>query len=54
MSNLLKRISLGQYKTPLYYRGKEFYSSVAGGTISLICVFLFVAYGIWVLISVFR
>ena len=54
LTKFLKKISLGQYTTPLYFREKESYSSVTGGAITLICVSLFVAYGIWVMISVFN
>ncbi len=30
--------SLGQYRTPLYYKGNDNYSSIISGTISLIFV----------------
>lgn len=49
----LKKISLGQYKTPLYFRKKESFSSVTGGAITLICGILFLTYAISLLVQVF-
>jgi hypothetical protein len=45
---MLKLISFGKYRTPLYYKGSDSYSSVMGGILAIIgmitllnfCVFI--------------
>lgn len=34
--NLLKAVSLGQYRTPLYYQGKATYSTVFSGVLTIL------------------
>lgn len=51
---MLKAASFGQYKTPLYYKQRETYSSACGGVITIIAVTLFIAYAIWVVVGIFQ
>jgi len=50
-SKKLKQISLGQYKTPLYYKKNESYSSRAGGIITLVAGIIFLIYAITLLVK---
>ena len=45
----MRAISLGQYQTKLYYRGKESYSSVLGGIVSIVSGILFSLIALYIL-----
>ncbi len=51
---MIKAVSIGKYTTPLYYKREEHYSSKTGGVITLIFATFFIAYSIWLIVSVFR
>ena len=45
----LRAISFGQYKTKLYYRGRESHSSVLGGIVSIVSGILFSSIALYIL-----
>lgn len=47
--NCLKNISFGQYRTPLYFKESDSYSSVIGGILTVIGVFLIMVAAIFIL-----
>ena len=44
--------SMGKYKTHLYYKGDDTYSSVCGGITTLIIVFSLVVYGGYIISTI--
>ena len=44
---VIKYISIGKYRTLLYYKNREFYSSVSSGSITIICVSILLVYAIY-------
>jgi hypothetical protein len=48
----LRQVSLGQYRTPLYFEGSDSYSSALGGLATLILVILLFAYGFSKMLSI--
>jgi hypothetical protein len=52
---LLKQLSLGKYRTKLYYGDKKGqYSTVTGGIITLFFAVLFIAASIYIMIQSFK
>ena len=45
----LRAISLGQYQTKLYYRGRESHSSVLGGIVSIVSGIIFSSIALYIL-----
>jgi hypothetical protein len=52
ISNFLRYISLGQYRTPLYYKGTNSYSSIIGGVITIFYVLAITAFAISTLVQI--
>ena len=50
----MKFISLGQYRTPLYFNGSDSYSSVTGGFLTLILYVILMIFGVMVIVSILR
>lgn len=46
-------LSLGKYRTPLYYRGKDSYSSIISGILSLLFTLGMIAITITIFIPIF-
>ena len=50
---LLQMTSLGKYRTPLYYKESESYSSIFGGIFSIMFILLMLIVGISIFYSIF-
>jgi hypothetical protein len=50
----LKFISLGSYRTPLYYNGSDSYSTACGGALTLILYIGLFVYSVFILASIFK
>ena len=46
---LIKKISIGQYRTPLYYQRSDSYSSLCGGLLTLLLILTVLVYAIVIL-----
>jgi hypothetical protein len=51
---LILFLSLGKYRTPLYYKGKDNYSSIISGVLSLLFSIGMIAITITIFIPIFR
>jgi hypothetical protein len=47
LSYIIKFVSIGKYRTPLYYRNQDNYSSVFSGLVTFICVAVLLVYAIY-------
>jgi hypothetical protein len=50
----LEFISVGQYYTKLYHRGKGTQSSIVGGILTIICALILVSYAVVILVPIFN
>jgi hypothetical protein len=50
----LKAISVGKYRTILYHKDKENYSSKAGGIITILCAIFLITYGFYLVNEIFN
>ncbi len=48
---ILKFISLGQYPTKLYHDGRDAYSTIYGGLVTIICLLILLGYGSYLIYS---
>lgn len=44
VSEFIQYISVGKYRTPLYYKNKDHYSTVFSGTVTFICLSILLVY----------
>ena len=47
-------ISIGQYKTKLYHKGQDTYSSRIGGSFTIVFIILLMIVGVGKMISIFK
>jgi hypothetical protein len=48
----LKKVSIGQYRTPLYYKKSDSWSSIIGGVVTLIGIVLIITFAFVTLIPI--
>ena len=48
---ILRFISLGQYPTKLYHKGRDVYSTAFGGIVTIICFLILFGYGYYLIYS---
>ncbi len=53
ISSFIKFISLGKYRTPLYFNSSDSYSTVFSGVVTILVVTVLVAYAVFVAIGIF-
>lgn len=53
LSNFIKFISLGKYRTPLYFKNKDNYSTLFSGIVTILIVSFLITYAVYVAIDVF-
>lgn len=51
---VLELISVGQYYTKLYHRGKGTKSSMLGGILTIMCAIILVTYAVYILVPIFN
>ena len=51
---LMKLLSLGQYRTPLYYQSSDSYSSIFGGVTTILGIILIMIFSYETMIPIFR
>ena len=44
LTSFLKLLSIGQYRTILYHKGKDTYSSACGGLVTILCAFILLSF----------
>ena len=49
VAGILKLISFGKYRTPLYYKGSDSYSSVMGGIFTIIGMIILLCFCVYIL-----
>jgi hypothetical protein len=49
----LKNVSIGQYRTPLYYKKSDTWSSLIGGVVTIIVVLSIVVFALVTLVPIF-
>ena len=50
----LTMISIGKYRTPLYFRGSDSYTTIGGGLITILCVIIIVSIGLYTLVPIMK
>ena len=50
----LSEISIGQYNTKLYYKGRESQSSSFGGLMTILCAIILITYSYFMILSILR
>lgn len=54
LTQIIKFVSIGKYKTPLYYRNQDQYSTVFSGTVTVICIAVLLVYAIYDFAAIFN
>ena len=54
LTQIIKFVSIGKYKTPLYYRNQDQYSTVFSGVVTVICITVLVVYAIYDFSAIFN
>ena len=49
----LNKVSIGQYRTPLYYKNSDSWSSIIGGVVTLLGIVLIITFAFVTLIPIF-
>lgn len=52
--SFIEFMSVGQYRTPLYYHGSDSYSSIGGGLCSIICMILIICFTLTTIIPILK
>ena len=54
LKTCLSEISIGQYNTKLYYKGRESQSSSFGGLMTILCAIILIAYSFFMILSILK
>ena len=54
LKKLLGYVSLGKYRTPLYYKNDDSYSTITTGLVSLIFIVGMIVYAVLVMVPIFE